>query len=731
MTVRFLLKSLFYLVSFIILLLAGLAIYLTQFFDANQYKPQILDAARNAGVPLEINGELNVAVFPRIGLNINDVVVKLPDTTDTTLAAVNQVAVSVKVMPLLSGSVEVDRIVVDSLQADLIVDNSGVGNWQALIRESTETASPADNNPQENQGTDSTQKAGLPNIEIGGIDITHARLTYTDQQQNVRFAVNDLNFTSDNIQLGESFPISFSTQVESSNPELDATLQLSASVTADLEKELFRLNALDLQLNAKSPLIPGNNAQLNLQADAQADLQQDRAQFNASKLSVNGIDITLSSQIERLTTAPNIKGNLQISQFNLKETLAQLEILLPEMARQDAMHALALSADFEASKEAAAIKNLLITLDDTQVKGSASVKLANQAVTAQLDIDKLNADHYLPPVKEKADDVAETDEAPAEATPETDLLPVELIKSLNADARINLNQLTIKKLNITDIQLAVTAKDGLVDLSKANAKLYEGSITNSAQLDVRPTPLTLNIKHATSGVQITPILAQMVEFEDVTGAVNANADFRTRTNRISTLMSNLNGHVDFNIINGAFLGTNLAKEMCSVLGNAKKAQWSANTDFTSLKGSMDFQNGVGQNKDMTIATPGILLTGYGNLNLPEETFAYNMGAQITDANDEACTVKSNLKAVRWPVACNGSYGTPFAIDCGLDSSAIGDTLGKIAKTEAKAALNAEKARLKAKADAEKDRIEAELKAEKEAARKRLEEKAKEKLKGLF
>ncbi|OOV87243.1 AsmA family protein [Oceanospirillum linum] len=727
-------KSLFYLVSFIILLLAGLVIYLTQFFDANQYKPQILDAARDAGVPLEINGELNVAVFPRIGLNINDVAVKLPDTTDTTLAAVNQVAVSVKVMPLLSGSVEVDRIIVDSLQADLIVDNSGVGNWQALIPENTEAAPPADGSPQEDQGTDSTQKAGLPNIEIGGIDITHARLTYTDQQQNVRFAVNDLNFTSDNIQLGESFPISFSTQVSSSNPELDATLQLSASVTADLEKELFRLSALNLQLSAKSPLIPGNNAQLNLQADAQADLQQDSAQFNASKLSVNGIDITLNSQVEQLTTAPTVKGSLKVSQFNLKETLAQLEILLPEMARQDAMHALTLSADFEASTEAAAIKDLLITLDDTQVKGSASVKLANQAIIAQLDIDKLNADHYLPPVAEE-DKTAESTGTPAKETPEADLLPVELIKSLNADAKINLNQLTIKKLDITDIQLAVTAKDGLVDLSKANAKLYDGSIINSAQLDVRPTPLTLNIKHATSGVQITPILAQLAEFKDVTGAVNANADLRTQSNRLSTLMSNLNGRVDFNILNGAFLGTNLAKEMCSVLGDAKKAQWSANTDFTSLKGSMDFENGVGQNKDMTIATPGILLTGYGNLNLPKETFAYNLGAQITDANDTACTVKSNLKAVRWPVACSGSYGTPSAINCGLDSSAIGDTLGKIAKTEAKAALNAEKARLKAKADAEKARIEAELKAkleaEKEAARKRLEEKAKEKLKSLF
>lgn len=756
---RFIIKSIAYLVGFIILLLAGIAVYLTQFFDANQFKPQILEAAQNAGVPLEINGELNVTLYPRIGLNINQVAIKLPDSSNTTLASLQEMTISVKVLPLLSGAVEVDRILVDRLKADLVVDKTGRGNWQALIPEpGTESTSPEQaDKPATEAGTDTqTASAPLPAIVIGGIDLNNAQLSFTDQQQDLRFAVQNLTFTSDNVQLGESFPIRFSTQLSSKNPQLDARLNLTASVLADLEKQQFKLSNLDLQLDANSPLIPGNKATLALQANAEADLAQDSARFAASKLSVNGINIALNTRITQLTQAPQITGNLQISRFNLKEALAQLEIVLPEMARQDAMHALALSANFEASADAAAIKDLLITLDDTTIKGAASVQLASQAIAAQLDIDRLNADHYLPPVKEGEEAPVE-DGTAAEAAPETDLLPVELIKTLNADAKINLNQLTIKKLDISDIQLAVTAKDGLVKLNKANAKLYDGSIANTATLDVRPTPLTIQLNHSTKGVQITPILAQMVEFEDVTGAVSASANFTTKTNRISTLMSNLNGKVDFNVQNGAFLNTNLAKEMCSALGNAKTAQWSPNTDFTSLKGSMVFTNGVGSNKDLTIATPGIMLTGYGNLNLPKESFSYNMGAQITDANDKACTVKSNLKAVRWPVACKGSYGTPFDISCGLDSGAIGDTIAKIAENEAKAAIDAEKARLKAKADAEKARLKAQadaekarikaqadaekarieaeararIEAEKAAAKKKAEDELKNKLKSLF
>jgi len=726
--VRLLIRSIIYLVSFVVLLLAGLAVYLTQFFDANQFKPQILAAAQDAGVPLEINGELNVMIYPRIGININQVAVKLPDNTNTTLASLEQMSVSVKVMPLLSGSVEVDRILVDRLQADLVVDKNGRGNWQALIPESdAATSEPA---PQENS---STQPTTLPTILIGGIDLNKAQLTFTDQQQDLHFAVKDLTLTSDNITLGESFPISFSTQLSSQNPQLDAHLRLTANLRADLENEAFKLSDLDLQLDANSPLIPGNKATLSLQADAEANLKHDSANFSAKRLSVNGVTMALNTQVTQLTKAPLIKGNLQVSSFNLKALLAQLEIVLPEMARQDAMQHVALAANFDASTKAAAIKQLTIQLDDTTVKGSASIQLASQAIVARLDIDKLNADHYLPPVKEgeSEDDTASTGGGTAEATPETDLLPVELIKTLNADAQINLNQLTIKKLDISDIQLAVIAKNGVVNLNKANAKLYGGSITNTATVDVRPVPLTIRFKHATQGVQITPILAQMAEFEDVTGAVFANANITTQTNRVSTLISHLNGQVDFDVRNGAFLHTNIAKEMCTALGKSNTTQWSANTDFTSLKGSMVFTNGVGSNKDMTIATPGIMLTGYGDLNLPQERFNYNLGAQITDASDTACTVNSNFKSVRWPVACKGSYGTPFDIDCGLDSSAIGDTLGKIAENEAKAAFNAEKARLQEKADAEKARLKAKLEEEKRAARQKAEDKLKDKLKSLF
>jgi len=178
-------------------------------------------------------------------------------------------------------------------------------------------------------------------------------------------------------------------------------------------------------------------------------------------------------------------------------------------------------------------------------------------------------------------------------------------------------------------------------------------------------------------------------------------------------MANLNGMANFNILDGAFVGTNISKEICSVLGgDAQVATWSKNTDFTSISGDIQFTQGVGNNKNMTLAIPGIKMTGHGQVDLPKSTFDYNLGAQITNANEKVCRIKRNLRSIRWPVACKGSYGEPFDISCGLDAKAIGSSLGNIAEAEAKAAVDKEKARLKAKLKEEEDKLKE--KAEEEA-----------------
>lgn len=753
---RLLLKTFIYLVGFLIILLAGAAVYLTQFFDANQYKPEILAAADNAGIPLEINGDLNITLYPRLGLDINQVAIRQPDQPETILAALERMNISVSVLPLLSGSVEADRILIDRLQADLLVDKQGRGNWQALLPDAeNETTTEASQNTSPSESGTAT----LPAIMVNGIDVKDARFSFTDLQQGTRFDLKPMNLSSDRIQLGKEFPLTLTARIISQSPQLTADIDLQANVLADPQQQRYGMGQLRLQISADTPLVPGNTAQLALQADALADLKGDYARFVAQQLSVNGVTGQLDSEISPLSADPVVRGTLDLQPFNLKDLLNRMAIQLPEMAREDALSRVGARAEFTASAASARIEKLSVQLDDTQIQGSASVALPSQAILARLMVDQLNADHYLPPPA-APEATAEQDtsrpqgDKQKQQSPETDLLPVDLIRSLTVDTRLVVDQLTIKKLQLSDIRVAVTADNGKVNLTQADAQLYGGTIKNKAQLDASRTPLTLALQHKTQGVEIRPILATMADFDQLTGRLSADADLKTGTNRLSTLIASLQGPVAFRVLEGAFLDNNFARDLCTALdGKAKQQQWSQHTEFTRLEGSLNFENGIGTNKDLTLATPGIMLTGYGSVNLPAETFRYNMGAQITDANDKVCTVNPTLKTIRWPVACKGSYATPPDISCGLDSGAIGNTLGKLAEQKAKAALEAEKARLKAKAKAEEARIKAQiaeekarlqaekerlaaeakarLEAEKQAVREKAEDEVKNKLKSLF
>ncbi|MAC46932.1 MAG: hypothetical protein CMI12_08770, partial [Oceanospirillum sp.] len=187
---RTLLKPLAYILISLIAILALVIVYLTQFFDANSYKPLIIEQAEKAGVPLQLNGDIEVTVFPWLGASIEGVKVLHPDNRDAQqpFAEVNQAGVKLKLMPLLSGNVEVDRIVLDGLYADLEVDKNGQGNWQAFI--------PAPADPQESTQAPSTPKTETPQdtdgsappafaLAVAGIDITNTRLNYTDHSQNL------------------------------------------------------------------------------------------------------------------------------------------------------------------------------------------------------------------------------------------------------------------------------------------------------------------------------------------------------------------------------------------------------------------------------------------------------------------------------------------------------------------------------------------------------------------
>ena len=89
-------------------------------FDANKYKEEIADLAEAAtGRPVRIAGDMDISLYPWIGIKINDVTIEnTSGFSNKTFATIGQFDVKVKIIPLLQKRLDIDKLVLPGLADD-------------------------------------------------------------------------------------------------------------------------------------------------------------------------------------------------------------------------------------------------------------------------------------------------------------------------------------------------------------------------------------------------------------------------------------------------------------------------------------------------------------------------------------------------------------------------------------------------------------------------------------
>ncbi|GLR63242.1 AsmA family protein [Marinospirillum insulare] len=506
-------------------------------------------------------------------------------------------------------------------------------------------------------------------------------------------------------------------------PEISTT-QLAINADLNLNTQLYLINKLQLdtgvRLDKQSKLLP-----LKLQATAEANLERQLANLN-QQLSFNELQQQLTLEASQLLEEPEFNGLLTLEISRLRKLLTDLGIELPEMADLTTLNQVLATLGFSGDLQKITFNQLDLGFDDTQFKGNAEVKLENLAVLLRLAGDKLDADRYLPPPMQADEKPSEQVNAAGEDSKEVltaattadeeELLPVELIKTLNLDIGFNLDKLKISGLNLEKIDLSLTAKDGLVNLKRANLDMYQGTFRNKAVIDVRKEPAKLNLTTQLKKLNLRPLLNDL-EQESIPfrGKLNLVGNFNTQGTRLSQWLAHSNGKGNLRLLDGAVTGVNLSKEVCvaaaSIDGSTANQQWSEDTEFTQLFADINLVNGQLNNQDLKLAIPGFEVSGFGFFHLVAQDFLYNLGIRFSeDTNQQVCTVSSNLAKVRWPVECKGSLASDStSIRCRPDTKAVTSLVGQLLKDAAQ-----EKAKKKIQESQDK-----------------IKDKAKNKLRGLF
>ena len=612
---------------------------LSFFIDPNNFKPEIAAAVKDkTGRDLTMSGGLKLSIFPWLGISTGKMALgNAAGFQDRPFATVEESDVKVKLLPLFTKKIEVSRIVLKGLALNLAKNQQGVSNWSDLTASYTKkiTDPPSINN---NGKLDETDTMAI--LAIGGIDIENALINWNDQQSGKRLLIKDINLNTDKFSYDEPVAADLSLVVLNPETKFTASIKLTTGLTVNENLDIVLLNHSDLQTTAEGENIPGKSQTVTLTvADTALDTSKQTVKLSGLQLKSN--DVTLSAEISgnNINDKPSFQGPVTVAPFNPAKLIKQLGIDVPVMQDANALSKLAASFNLLATENSVDFQSLAMTLDDTQIKGSTSIKdFALPVITFNLAADEMDVDDYLPPVTDKSSKPI-TSPAVVLAVGAS-ALPVETLRKLNIDGQLSLGKLKINGLAMEDIQLNVSAKNGIIKTQQSAKKFYQGSYNSNLSVDIRNKKPALALSEKLFHVQVEPLLKDYKGEAGMSGVIDASTQLQGQGNNADELKSSVNGSLSFLFKDSVVKGFNLQKIIDKAKALIKESALPLNnkndqTLFSEIAGTATIKNGILQNNDLVAISSRIYINGKGSADLNTEKLDYKINTRFIKANATA------------------------------------------------------------------------------------------------
>ncbi|MDD1641726.1 MAG: AsmA family protein [Methylococcaceae bacterium] len=604
-----------------------IAIFTLPFFiDPNNFKPEIAAAVKDkTGRELTLTGELKLSIFPWLGISTGKMALgNAAGFQDKPFAVLEESDIKVKLLPLLTKKIEVSRIVLKGLVLNLEKNQQGESNWNDLTASEITKTIPT---PSANNIRKQDETKALTVSAIGGVVIENARINWDDQRSGKHLLIKDVNLNTDKFSYDEPVAVDLSLVVLNPEKKFTESIKLTTGLMVNEKLDSFVLSHSNLQTTTEGENIPGKSLTAMLTV-ADAALDMAKQTVKVSGLQLKSTDVTISAEItgNNINDIPSFQGPVTIAPFNPAKVMKQLGIKVPVMQDANALSKSAVNFNLLATENSVDLQNLAMTLDDTQIKGSTSIKdFALPVIVFNLAADACDVDRYLPPVTDKSSKPI-TSPAVALAVG-VSALPVETVRKLNIDGQLSLDKLKINGLAMQDIQLNLNAKNGLIKTQQSAKEFYQGSYSGSLSFDMRNKKPALALNEKIIHVQVEPLLKDFKGEARMSGAVDASAQLQGQGNNASELKSSLNGSLSFLFKDSVVKGFNLQKIIDHAKALIKESALPANnkndqTLFSEIKGTATLNNGLFQNNDLVATASRIHINGKGNADLNTEKLDY-------------------------------------------------------------------------------------------------------------
>lgn len=266
-------------------------------------------------------GEIKIGLFS--GISVADLQV-MQKKGDEEFFSVKAVELHYQFLPLLTGKVVVDQILLDQPKISVTRLPDGQFNFSDLLPESTGDK----NTTVVANDKESTSLPKAFNLLVKEVDIKGGELQYVDKFINARspfrYALEQLNFKARQITFDKAFPIDLSAVINDSNIDISGHYDLSRQA-GDLIVHLAPLNLVQFAPYYRSA-IPGKlgSAQLalNLEVDIEPELISSKGQID-----LKDVDLVLDQFPKSGLKGAKLGADYALS-FNPQKQLLKISTLL-------------------------------------------------------------------------------------------------------------------------------------------------------------------------------------------------------------------------------------------------------------------------------------------------------------------------------------------------------------------------------------------------------------------
>lgn len=347
------------LVVVVIVALVGLAIFLLT-FDPNAYKSKLEEIVYNRyHRSLVVKGDIELSLFPRIGLSLQDVSLSDRESSDI-FASVDSARFAVAIWPLMFNRLVVDHVAVSGFKAWVVRNAAGEFNFRDLLDNSVPGIAPP---PAAPQSTPASHASALPallrnheaastdfQIDIAGLDLKNGEIHYRDYMTGARARVEKLTVNTGRVTYDQPFDVAWQGKLVGVSPKAQADIEGQAVVRFNPLARTYSAQKLNVQvagmigdLQAKSASLRGNLAYSDytetLTASNLALTVQGSGQGSTP---VKNLDISLS--------VPQLKADRSQSELKLEKLALRAKGNLPDQSFDVAVDAPSLSISPEAAK---------------------------------------------------------------------------------------------------------------------------------------------------------------------------------------------------------------------------------------------------------------------------------------------------------------------------------------------------------------------------------------------